>query len=156
VLALTLRPWLDADSQPSIVTNDSSVAAVAHSNSDPDFTDSFCGFLQRCVTSVDGAELLLVLKNNPTQLFDTRELISRLGPVTSVSEADVVRHLVGFEHCGVLDRAGERVRYRSGPAETHVSTLARLYIERPVTLFRVIYALRDTKIKTFADAFKLR
>jgi hypothetical protein len=25
-----------------------------------------------------------------------------------------------------------------------------------VTLIRVIYALRDTKIQTFADAFKLR
>jgi len=25
-----------------------------------------------------------------------------------------------------------------------------------VTLFRVIYALRDSKINTFADAFKLR
>jgi hypothetical protein len=36
-----------------------------------------------------------------------------------------------------------------------VATLARLYIERPVTLFRVIYALRDMKISTFADAFKL-
>ena len=51
----------------------------------------------------------------------------------------------------------KRVRYRPSPShDAHVATLARLYVERPVTLFRVIYALRDAKIKTFADAFKLR
>jgi hypothetical protein len=37
-----------------------------------------------------------------------------------------------------------------------LTTLSRLYMERPVTLFRVIYALRDSAIHTFADAFKLR
>ena len=40
--------------------------------------------------------------------------------------------------------------------ERHVATLARAYEERPVTLFRLVYALRDQKIRSFADAFKLR
>ena len=40
--------------------------------------------------------------------------------------------------------------------QQHLERLARLYVERPVTLFRIIYALRDTKINTFAEAFKLR
>ena len=34
--------------------------------------------------------------------------------------------------------------------------LALAYKERPVTLIRMIYALRDSRIQTFADAFKLR
>jgi hypothetical protein len=34
--------------------------------------------------------------------------------------------------------------------------LSQAYKERPVTLFRVIYALRDLKIQSFAGAFKLR
>jgi hypothetical protein len=38
----------------------------------------------------------------------------------------------------------------------HVETLAQAYEQRPVTLFRLIYALRDRKIRSFADAFKLR
>ena len=38
----------------------------------------------------------------------------------------------------------------------HVTTLAQAYGERPVTLIRVIYALRDGKIRSFADAFRLR
>jgi hypothetical protein len=39
--------------------------------------------------------------------------------------------------------------------EAQVRTLAQAYKRRPVTLIRVIYALRDTKIQSFADAFKL-
>ena len=38
----------------------------------------------------------------------------------------------------------------------HVATLSKAYEERPVTLFRLVYALRDHKIQSFADAFKLR
>ena len=30
-------------------------------DNDPDFTDDFCSFLQRCVASVDAAELLLLV-----------------------------------------------------------------------------------------------
>jgi len=50
------------------------------------------------------------------------------------------------------------VRYRPATAQldAHVRTLAKAYEERPVTLIRIIYALRDGKIRSFADAFKLR
>ena len=41
-------------------------------------------------------------------------------------------------------------------ASRFVETLAQAYVQRPVTLIRVIYALRDSKIQTFADAFKIR
>jgi hypothetical protein len=43
-----------------------------------------------------------------------------------------------------------------GELAAHVETLARAYEERPVTLFRIIYALRDANIRSFADAFKVR
>jgi hypothetical protein len=38
----------------------------------------------------------------------------------------------------------------------HLDTLARAYRERPVTLVRIIYALRDSRIQSFAEAFRLR
>ena len=52
----------------------------------------------------------------------------------------------------------KRVQYRPahGTLEGHARTLAQAYTERPVTLIRVIYALRDSKIQSFADAFKLK
>ena len=30
------------------------------------------------------------------------------------------------------------------------------YAQRPVTLIRMIYALRDTRIQSFAEAFRIR
>jgi hypothetical protein len=40
--------------------------------------------------------------------------------------------------------------------QAHLKTLAQAYEERPVTLIRLIYALRDRKIRSFAEAFRLR
>jgi hypothetical protein len=131
---------------------------VPSADNDPDFTDEFCGFLQRCVSSVDAAELLLLLHKEPDRWWEARDLSTQLAPGASLSEADVQRYVDGFQQCSVLVRDAERrIQYRRAPAhDEHVALLARLYVERPVTLFRLIYALRDTKINTFAEAFKLR
>jgi hypothetical protein len=131
---------------------------VTTRDDDPDFTDEFCGFLQRYATGVDAAELLLLLAKDPPRAWELAELHAQLAALTTVGESDVQRHLDVLQLGTLVTRnADRRVRYRSSPAhDAHVATLGRLYVERPVTLFRVIYALRDAKIKTFADAFKLR
>ena len=131
---------------------------VPTSDNDPDFTDAFCGFLQRCVANVDAAEFLLTLVKNADTSSSIDELRARLAPVTNMSEADAQRCLDTLQQCGIVTRdADKRFRYSPSPAhDSHVALLERLYLERPVTLFRVIYALRDSKISTFADAFKLR
>ena len=128
------------------------------SDNDPEFTDEFCGFLQRSVANVDAAELLLLLAKEPERAWGLRELSTELATVTALSEADVARCLDALQQGGFVVRdADKRVRYAPSPShDAHVATLGRLYVARPVTLFRVIYALRDAKIKTFADAFKLR
>lgn len=76
-----------------------------------------------------------------------------------VSEADAQRYLEQFRATGLAatDASG-RHQYRPADAAlgAHVEMLALAYKERPVTLFRVIYALRDLKIQSFADAFKLK
>jgi hypothetical protein len=127
-------------------------------DNDPDFTDDFCGFLQRCVANVDAAELLLALFKEPRRSWTLTELIAQLASMASLTETEVQRSLDVFQNASLVVRdADQRVRYRPSAAhDAHVATLARLYVERPVTLFRVIYALRDLKITTFADAFKLR
>jgi hypothetical protein len=131
---------------------------VPSTDNDPDFTDEFCGFLQRCVANVDAAEFLLTLAKNPEKSWSIDELRAQLAPETNMSDADAQRCLDALQQCGVVARGSDkRFRYSSSTAhDAHVAVLARLYIERPVTLFRVIYALRDSKISTFADAFKLR
>jgi hypothetical protein len=131
---------------------------VPSTDSDPDFTDELCGFLQRCVANVDAAEVLLMLAKSPDRSWEVDELRAQLAPSTVVSDVDAQRWVDGLQQCGLVGRdADKRFRYRPSPAhDAHVATLSRLYLERPVTLFRVIYALRDSKIRTFADAFKLR
>ena len=131
---------------------------VPSADNDPDFTDAFCGFLQRCVANVDAAELLLALAKDPERSWNIDELRAQVAPDTNMSDADAQRCLDMLQQGGVVVRdADKRVRYKPLPAhDAHVAVLRRLYLERPVTLFRVIYALRDSKINTFADAFKLR
>jgi hypothetical protein len=134
------------------------LAVAPSANSDPDFTDDFCGFLQRCVANVDAAEFLLTLAKNSEKSWSIDELRAQLAPETNVSDVDAQRCLDVLQQCGVVARAADRrFRYLASTGhDAHVAVLARLYLERPVTLFRVIYALRDSKISTFADAFKLR
>lgn len=121
-----------------------------------DFSDELCGFLQACVATVDAAELLLLLEEHRDTAWSVRELVARLSPGGAVGEADAAKYLDVLEQRGLVRRAADGcVRYRSSADDPHVATLRRLYVERPVTLFRVIYALRDSKIKTLADAFRI-
>ena len=126
-------------------------------DSDPDFPDDFCRFLQQCVANVDAAELLLALYKDPQRAWQPAELSAQLAPIASLSEADVQRYLDVFESNSLITRdASQRAQYRAQAAHnSQLALLTRLYEERPVTLFRVIYALRDSKINTFSDAFKL-
>jgi len=127
------------------------------SDTDPDFTDEFCGFLQHYVSNVDAAELLLLLARSPRSRWEARDIKAQLA-TTALTEADVQRSLDILQQGSIVARDPDRrFVYQPSPAhDAYIETLARLYDERPVTLFRVIYALRDARIKTFADAFRLR
>ena len=126
-------------------------------DNDPDFTDEFCGFLQRCVANVDTAEFLLTLAKSPDRSWSIGELRAQLAPDSTIDGGDAQHCVDALLQCDVATReSGERFRYRRSSAhDGHVATLGRLYLERPVTLFRVIYALRDSNISNFAEAFEL-
>jgi hypothetical protein len=104
---------------------------------DVDFSDEFCRFVQAYLPTVDAAELLLAAFRDPGRALEAGK------PAEALRAA------------GLLDDA---LCYRPASEELarHVATLAQAYEQRPVTLVRLIYALRDSKIRSFADAFKLR
>lgn len=97
---------------------------------DVDFSDEFCRFVQAHIPSVDAAELVLAEYRAPSHAR---------GP-------NWPRFQQAVRAAGLKDEELER----------HLATLAQAYDQRPVTLVRLIYALRDRSIQSFADAFKLR
>ena len=120
---------------------------------DLQFTESFFRFLQGNIASVDAAEVLLLLYRNNERDWSPGEVLARLGPV--LSEAEVKKILDDFRSKGLVS---ETYRYLPSSQElaAHVNTLATAYEERPVTLFRLIYALRQTGLQALAEAFRLR
>jgi hypothetical protein len=126
---------------------------------DADFSDDFCRFLQTTIPAVDAAELLLLLRRTPETATSVQELARSLRPSVSITEAEAAKYLETF-HARGLVAAGpdKRVRYRPASDELRMygNMLALAYKARPVTLIRMIYALRDARIQTFADAFRLR
>jgi hypothetical protein len=126
---------------------------------DTAFSDEFVRFLRVAVPSVDAAELLLLLSRERERWWSLEEATVALAPVATPSAADIARYFGLFQAGGLLAVAPDgRVQYQPSHdgLDAQVKTLAQAYLERPVTLFRVLYAVRDSSIRSFADAFKLR
>src|SRR5688572_24471580 len=125
---------------------------------DLDFSDEFCTFLQKTVSSLEALELILVLSGDAEHTWSAAELSMKLRPSFSISESEVTRQLETFCAGGILKRCRNgTVRYEpaSESVAEPVQTLREAYVTRPVTLLRMIYALRDSAIRSFADAFRL-
>jgi hypothetical protein len=126
---------------------------------DVDFSDEFCRFIQLAIPSVEAAEILLFLQKSADRSWEPKEIIDGLRASITISDADGAKWVESLHARGLVaidqDR---RVRYRpsSPELEEYARALARAYAQRPVTLIRMIYALRDTRIQSFADAFRIR
>jgi hypothetical protein len=118
-----------------------------------DFSDEFCQFLQSTISAVEAAELLLALRREPERWWTPADALAAVNAPEGARYLDVMR-----ERGVIAADAQGRVQYRpqSEALTAHARTLEKVYRERPVTLIRVIYGLRDSKIRSFADAFRLR
>ncbi|HEX6157857.1 MAG TPA: hypothetical protein VFZ54_17660 [Burkholderiales bacterium] len=126
---------------------------------DAAFSEEFFRFLRAAVPTVDAAEALLLLQREPERWWSAEELSGALLPSVSLPAAEAASYLARFQANGLVAVGPDkRAQYRTAHSELekNVITLAQAYRERPVTLIRVIYALRDSKILSFADAFKLK
>ena len=125
---------------------------------DPDFTDDLRSFIQEYIPTVDAAELLIRLAAEPVRAYRLADAISEMHP-TVLSEAAARRYLVHFEAHGLVKSEGGQT-WQYSPATPALDAAARaltkVFNERPVTLVRIIYAPKDEKIRSFADAFRLK
>jgi hypothetical protein len=125
--------------------------------SDPDVTEAVQSFIRECVPNVDAIELLLAMAEYPERTFGMRDFFTKIRG-TGASDAVLRRYLASFERCGAITEHNGAYRFAptSSDTEAIVRVLAKLYTERPVTLVRLIYTLREERIRAFADAFKLK
>jgi hypothetical protein len=126
--------------------------------SDPDFPEALRSFIRDNIPDVDAAELLLLLARNPERRFDLHTLLSELSS-TAVTAPIARKHLALLQERGlVVSTQASTYQYipSSPQIDQAVQALTRVYDERPVTMVRVIYALRDERIRSFADAFRIK
>ena len=126
--------------------------------SDPDFPEALRAFIREMIPSVDAAELLVLLASNRDRAYTVDEAVQAMHP-TAVTAPAARRYLLHFQAQGVVvAHEGAAYQYAPGSDELDaaVAALTRVFNERPVTLVRLIYAPKDEKIRSFADAFRLK
>jgi hypothetical protein len=121
-----------------------------------DFPEGLRDLIRGCLPNIDAVEILLLLSRQPRKQFEVSEIAAASRP--ELSEAAIRSDLKRLFTCGLLRENDGR--YRFTPASTNLRDLVRalekLYNERPVTLVRTIYALRDEPMRAFSDAFRLK
>ncbi len=122
---------------------------------DADFPEALAALVQECVPNLEAAEALLLLFHQRDRQWQAADVIAGLHP-TVPNEGAVRKYLDDCAARGLVARKGDDA-WQYEPASPELDALAealdRAHKRRPVTLVRLIYNL---KIRSFADAFKLR
>jgi hypothetical protein len=123
------------------------------------FTAAFCDFVRACVPSFEAAAVLVCVTREPQRSWSAAGIVEELHASVSVTVTEAERSLELFGARGLVTRGADGSA-KFGPSgylqEVHARTLVQAYEERPVTLVQLIYALRDDRIRSFSDAFRLR
>jgi len=118
--------------------------------------ESLLQFVRACIPTYQAAEVLLFFAANPERDFSPAEIMVSMQPVVVTASA-IAEYAAHFTARGLLTEQDSRYRYTPSPEyERNIAELAHAYNHQPVTLIGEIYRIADSKIQSFADAFKLR
>jgi hypothetical protein len=113
-------------------------------------------FIAEHLNSVAELEVLLLVKGESAREWTPEDISKLLCMPAEVIEG----HLVGLESRGLLAATPAPPRYRFHPRTTEleqvVHCLDEIYKERRVSVITLIYSKPVDKVRTFADAFRLR
>jgi hypothetical protein len=117
--------------------------------------DDLLAFVTVSIRSVWALELLLLLKRDPSILWDAQGLILELRS-SPVVIAEALASLVGVGL--VVEDSGTRYRYgAASPAlDRLVCELEQVYAAKPATVIKAIVASPNDKLRAFSDAFKFK
>jgi hypothetical protein len=128
------------------------------SMTDPDFPQALRAFIQDTIPNVEAAEVLLLLARDRRATLQLERIVEGLRS-TALDPGAVKRYLARFQERSLVVQLKDGA-YQFDPAspalDEVVRALAKAYNERPVTLVRLIYSLKDEKIRSFSDAFRLK
>jgi hypothetical protein len=113
-------------------------------------------FLDEHIESLGALETLLLLRNGRERDWEVAEVAKELYITTNMCAlqlADLTRR-------GLVVAAPDGTRYRYGPVDAArdqlIGDLAAVYTQRRVTVITLIYSKPQDRVRTFADAFRLR
>ncbi len=114
-------------------------------------------FIVDHIDSVEQLEILLLLHQHRDRAWNA-ESVARELRISPMSAGD---RLEDLRHSELLTRkSGTELEYRYAPAspklDATVGGLITAYAERRVTVINLIFSKPVDKIRTFADAFRLR
>ncbi len=114
-------------------------------------------FIADHIDSVEQLEILLLLFHHPERSW-TAEAVARELRISALSAGDRLKDMA---RSTLLARVqGSEGEYRYAPENQQqgvvVAGLAAAYSERRVTVINLIFSKPIDKIRTFADAFRLR
>lgn len=115
------------------------------------------GFIREYVGSVTELEVLLLLLAEPARGWTAADVARELRISVEFSR----NHLAKLSADGILrERPGAAATYQYGVSTPELSEimarLAQLYARNRATIIDLIYSTPNDRIRTFADAFKLR
>lgn len=119
------------------------------------FQPDLQNFIRRTIRSVWALEVLLALRRGAQRAWSAEELNaelrSRLGLITEI--------LAGLQQSGLVreERLGAfRYAPASGDLDNLSAQLEEAYATRPFLVLETILSATDSRIQTFADAFKVK
>ncbi len=113
-------------------------------------------FLHANIDSVDQLEILRLLASDPQRLFAAAELAHE----RQITPQDIERHLTMLDSRGLITITAQQPLAckhgaRTPEIQREVELLARTYLERPVSLIRMLYE-HEKQLRLFAEAFRLK
>jgi hypothetical protein len=114
-------------------------------------------FIADHINSVAEVEVLLLLKGQPERQWSADE-VSKALYTTPEMAATQLAELQGRGLLAAPEGTPPRYQYRPGSEELHrlVSRLEEIYQQRRVSVITQIYSKPVDRVRTFADAFRLR
>ena len=133
------------------------LSAAKTTMTDADFPEELIRLIQGSIPTVDALHLLVPISQQPDRLWKPDELVKALQPVPMTVSA-IAEYLALFQTQRlVIEPQVGQYQYRPGSPdlEAAVCSLIKAYNQRPVTLIRLVYALRGYPISLFADRFSI-